>query len=92
MLKKLRIRFVVIMMTVVSLMLAIIFGLILHFTRLNYIASSVQLMHSAAMEPIRPDRPDAPRDFTPFPYFVLFPNFFPSHPILISLSPTDTIC
>lgn len=74
MLKKLRIRFVVIMMTVVSLMLAIIFGLILHFTRLNYIASSVQLMRSAAMEPIRPDRPDAPRDFTPLPYFVLFPD------------------
>jgi len=73
-LKKLRIKFVAIMMTVVTVMLAVIFGLILHFTQLNYTKSSIEFMGSVTMEPRRPDRPDVPRQSSPFAYFMLWRN------------------
>lgn len=71
MLKRLRIKFVAIMMTVFTLMLLSIFALILHFTHVNYIEGSAQQMRSVAMEPFVPDRPDGHRGSLPFPHFVL---------------------
>lgn len=46
------------MMTIFPVMLLLIFALILHFTHVNYIDSSTQLMRSVAMQPFVPDLPD----------------------------------
>ena len=71
MLKRLRIKFVAIMMSIFTVMLVLIFALILHFTHQSYIDSSIEQMRSVAMEPFVPDRPDGHRGFLPFPHFVL---------------------
>ena len=71
MLKRLRIKFVAIMMSIFTVMLVLIFALILHFTHQSYIDSSIEQMRSVAMEPFVPDRPDGHRGVLPFPHFVL---------------------
>ena len=71
MLKRLRFKFVAIMMSIFTVMLVLIFALILHFTQENYYESSMQQMRSAAMQPFVPGRPDGHRGFSPFPHFVL---------------------
>jgi len=70
-LRRLRIKFVAIMMTIFTLMLLSIFALILHFTHVNYIEGSAQQMRTVAMEPFVPGRPDGHRGFLPFPHFIL---------------------
>lgn len=57
MLKKLRIKFVCINMSIVTVMLCIIFGTILHFTQKQLETQSVQMMRAAGMEPAPPDVP-----------------------------------
>ena len=71
MLKKLRIQFVCINMTIFLLMLGIIFGLLLHFTRQNLESESVQMMQALALAPVQPDRPDMPSEQVRLPYFTL---------------------
>ena len=71
MLKRLRIKFIAIMMTIVSLMLMVILGLILHFTQRNFLMNSMEVMRSTIMEQSVPGRPDGRQPFVPFPYFIL---------------------
>lgn len=71
MLKRLRIKFIVIMMTIISLMLMIILGLILHFTQRNFDINGMEIMRNTLMEQSAPRRPDGHQPFVPFPYFIL---------------------
>ena len=71
MLKRLRIKFICINMTIVTVMLGIIFGTVIHFTHSNLETQSIQLMQRVLTEPIPPSRPGDPSPDMPLPYFVL---------------------
>lgn len=71
MLRRLRVKLVCILMAVITLMLIVILGLVLHFTQESLTKSSLQMMESLAKESDRRGRPnDKPRDVR-LPYFVL---------------------
>ena len=71
MLKRLRVKFIAILMTLVTLMLLVILGLVLHFTQRNFIMNSMEIMRNTIMEQSAPGRPDGRQPFVPFPYFIL---------------------
>ena len=71
MLKKLRIKFVCINMTLLMAMLCIILGLVVHFTRVGLEAESIRMMQAAAAVPGRPGRPDGQRGNFPLPYLIV---------------------
>lgn len=74
MLKKLRIKFVCIMMVVVTAMLIVIFGLVLHFMQASLEENSIQMLHNIANDPMhegRPGRPNEPPEEMRLPYFTL---------------------
>lgn len=51
MLKKLRIKFICMLMVVITIMLCFIFGLVIHFTRLAMESQSIQMMQNIASNP-----------------------------------------
>ena len=66
MLKKLRIKFVAVIMSVVTVLFAVIFGGILHFTKQNIERESIQMMRSMIMPPNSEGaRKDAPKNGIP---------------------------
>ncbi|MGN1188040.1 MAG: sensor histidine kinase [Lachnospiraceae bacterium] len=71
MIKKLRIKFVIINMTIITLMLCTILGLIYFFTKQNLEDRSISMMKSVAMEPFAPGLPDSIDEEIRLPYFVL---------------------
>ena len=73
MLKKLRLKFVIINMTIVTAMLCVIFGLIYHSTRMDLEEENLNMMRSIASFPAldRPGRPDQPPEEVRLPYFTL---------------------
>lgn len=71
MLKRLRLKFVCIMMTIVTIMICVILGLILNFTRNNLENQSIQMMQSIATEPFHMGRPDEPPEGVRLPFFSL---------------------
>ena len=71
MLKRLRIKFICINMAIVTIMLAIIFGTVLNFTRTNLEQNSLQMMREALVDEGRINRPGAPGQPVPMPHFVL---------------------
>lgn len=71
MLKKLRIKFVVINMSIVTVMLCLVFGMVLHFTKQNLEQSSLNMMRTAISRGIKPDRPDSPPEDIRLPFFLL---------------------
>ena len=71
MIKKLRIKFVVINMTMITVMLCVIFGLVYHFTRNNLETESIGMMKSIASEPFQLGRPDAQSPELRLPYFTI---------------------
>ena len=60
MLKQLRIKFVIINMTLVTLMLLVIFGVIVHQTREHLKQQSIQMMQVINADPYRQERPGKP--------------------------------
>ena len=65
MIRKLRIRFVVIMMSIVTIMLVIIFGLVLHLTKTRLENDSLRMMEDVVSSPmaLKPnDKHDGPPD------------------------------
>ena len=74
MLKRLRIKFICINMAIVTIMLAIIFGTVLNFTRTSLEQESIQMMRQALLEDNRDDRPEVPGQPIPLPHFVLHLN------------------
>ena len=80
MLKRLRIKFVCINMAIVTVILAVIFGLVIFSTRQNLAEQSIRMMQSVMAEPEEfspPDqfgelnRPVRVRDEVLLPYFTL---------------------
>lgn len=71
MIKKLRLKFIVINMSIVTLMLGIILGMVYHFTRINMETSNLRTMRNIAERPLRPGIPNEPGDDVRLPYFVL---------------------
>ena len=71
MLKRLRVKFVCITMIIVTAMLCVIFGLVLHFTQINLENQSIQMMRTIAMNPIQPGRPNDVSPDTKLPFFSL---------------------
>ncbi len=66
MIKRLRRKFVIVNMAIVTVMLAVIFGLILFFTKSNMENDNVQMLRSVSMMPMQHDKPDnAPRKTMP---------------------------
>ena len=71
MLKKLKIKFVMINMSIVTIMLIVIFGLIYNFTKHNLETENVNMMKSIAVNPFRPGRPNDPSRELKLPFFTL---------------------
>lgn len=71
MLKRLRIKFVCINMIIVTAMLCVIFCLVLYFTKSNLENQSIQMLHTIAMNPIQPGRPNDASPNTKLPFFML---------------------
>ena len=71
MLKKLRVRFICINMAIVTVMLAVIFGLVLHFTQNALERESIRMMQSVGSIPVQLPRPGELQDGVHLPYFFL---------------------
>ena len=74
MLKRLRLKFVLINMTIVTIMLGVIFGLLYYSTCRNLERESLQMMESVSMNPMPPSLPNRPRDEVRLPYFSVMIN------------------
>ena len=57
MIKKLQIKFVIINMSIVTIMLCVILGLVYHFTKANLEAESINMMQNIARQPFRLETP-----------------------------------
>lgn len=71
MIKRLRIKFVTINMTIVTLILCAIFAMVFHFTRRNLERENIRMMQTIAMDPMRLGRPGELAGEIRLPYFVL---------------------
>ena len=71
MLKKLQIKFVIINMTIVTIMLIVIFGLIYNFTQRNLETENINMMRSIATNPFQLGRPNEPSSELRLPFFTL---------------------
>lgn len=71
MIRKLQIKFVVINMTIVTIMLFAILGLVYHLTQRNLETESIHMMKSIAANPFQLDRPDDPPENLRLPFFIL---------------------
>lgn len=71
MIRKLQIKFVVINMTIVSIMLFVIFGLVYQFTQRNLETESIRMMKSIAANPFQLGSPGDPPSDLQLPFFAL---------------------
>ena len=71
MIKRLRIKFVCINMVIVTAMLCVIFGLVLHFTSTSMERDSFEMMQSVAMASHKPGAPSKHVPGFPLPHFTL---------------------
>lgn len=71
MLRKLRIKFVCINMMIVTVMLCIIFGFIISFTRSDLEQQSIQMMHELAANPWHVFTPNEPHNQIRLPYILM---------------------
>ena len=71
MLKRLRIKFICINMAIVTVMLGIVFGLVLHFTKSSLESESIRMMQAIAMDPLQLGRPNESSQEIRLPYFTL---------------------
>lgn len=74
MLKKLRLKFILINMTIVTIMLGVIFGLLYYSTSRNLERESMQMMESVAMNPMQLGPPNKPPKDVRLPYFSVMIN------------------
>lgn len=70
MIKKLRVKFVLINMAIVTVMLCIIFGIVYRFTENNLVSQSVSILEQASSKPFALDSPKEKFDKIRLPYFV----------------------
>lgn len=71
MLRRLRVKFVCINMLLVTIMLAVMFGMVMHSTKADLERQSIQMMHAVAANPMHVERPGAPDHEVRLPYFTL---------------------
>lgn len=71
MLKKLRTKFICVIMAIVTVMLTVVFGLIYYFTQQGLVEESTELLRRISGEPSEHGRPGERRDEVQLPYFVL---------------------
>ena len=71
MIRKLQVKFIVIIMTMVTAMLFVIFGLVYNFTKNNLETESISMMRAIAADPFRLGRPDESSPDLKLPYFSL---------------------
>ena len=71
MLKRLRFKFVLINMIIVTVMLCIIFGLVIHFTANSLEAESIRMMQTIGTGPMQLPRPGVQEGEVRLPYFSL---------------------
>ena len=72
MIRKLRAKFVTINMTVITVMLCAILGMVMHFTAQNMETESVNMMRRIANAPFQLGRPGENRGEVRLPYFTVF--------------------
>lgn len=76
MIKRLRIKFVCINMTIVTAMLLVIFGMVLQFTQENLENQSIRMMQNVAEnERVQPGRPGESREEVQLPFFFVTIDF-----------------
>ena len=61
-------------MTLVTVMLAVILGMVVHFTQENLENQSIHMMQSIAADPFQLGPPDAPAPDVRLPYFAVTIN------------------
>ncbi len=71
MIKKLRIKFVAVNMSIVFIMLCVILGLVFYFTRSSLEAQSITMLKSIASSPFRLEMPDQAANSVRLPYFTV---------------------
>ena len=71
MIRKLRLKFILINMTVATLLLAVIFGLVFHFTRSDLEQKSIAMMENIAAHPFQVGLPDEPGEDVRLPFFTI---------------------
>ena len=71
MIKRLRLKFVCINMAIVTVMLCVIFGMVLHFTSASMEKESLRMMQSVAMDPLQLGIPGKTSSGVRLPYFSL---------------------
>lgn len=71
MIRRLRGKFILINMTIVTIMICVILGLVYHFTKENIEANSINMMQNIAARPIQMDTPGKSEDEIRLPYFTL---------------------
>ena len=74
MLKRLRLKFICINMAIVTIMLSVILGTVIHFTQANLESQSIDMMHRVVTELGPPKRPGVPKPQIQLPYFILRPD------------------
>ncbi len=74
MIRRLRVKFVCINMVTVTVMLCVILGMVLHFTRQSLEDKSVRLLQTLAAEPVQPGLPGRVREVQ-LPYFTVELNW-----------------
>ena len=70
MIKKLRAKFVCVIMSIVMLILAVILGVVIHFTGRNMEMQSIRMMHTIATTPFQQRKPDKTVGEVRLPFFV----------------------
>lgn len=71
MIHRLRVKFVVINMTIVALMMSVVFGLMYHFTRADLEEKSIRMMESIANHPFQIEMPGEQSEQIRLPFFIL---------------------
>lgn len=71
MIKKLRFKFVLINMSIVTIMLFVILGLIIYFTSANLESDSIRMMQNIAAQPLQLGAPDELGEEVKLPFFAL---------------------
>ena len=74
MIKRLRIKFICINMTIVTAMLLVIFGMVLQFTRSNLEVQSIRMMQNVSENRIQLGRPGERNEEVQLPYFFVNVN------------------
>ncbi|HOP73038.1 MAG TPA: HAMP domain-containing sensor histidine kinase [Thermoclostridium caenicola] len=71
MIRKLRLKFILINMSIVTIMLCVIFGLVMHFTQANLEQESINMMKKLVTRPFQLGMPNELGENVRLPYFII---------------------